>query len=230
MNILAFMAHAHDAAYFCAGALMKYKQQGHNIYIAVATGREEPWGAEALGAKTRLLGFEPGQLRDDMVARPAALTAMRWAEADIVITHAPWDGDGEHAIAGKLINDSLLVMCGKLHPADLPPVNKLPHVFYTDTMAGNTLENRYGLHNIRTTNQTFYLTRGVYTNDWYEPEAFVDISHIMDQKLSMIPDAKIAEGCHIQCRMRGIQMGSRFAEGYSGHRLEGHIADYRLLP
>lgn len=46
MNILAFLAHADDAAFLCAGTLMKYRQQGHNIYIALTTGDINPWGAK----------------------------------------------------------------------------------------------------------------------------------------------------------------------------------------
>ena len=230
MNILALMAHAEDAAFLCAGTLMKYKAQGHDIFIAVATGREAPWGADQIGAQVRLLGFEREQLRDDMVSRPAALTAIRWANADIILTHAPWDGDSDHAITSKLAADSLLIVGGKLHPADLPPIQKLPHLFYTDTFAGNSLESRYTLRNYRTTDQTFYLTPGVHSNDWFEPEVYVDISGHMEEKLTFFPDAALAEGCRAQGRIRGIQMGCSYAEAFTGHRIVGHIADYRLLP
>ena len=230
MNILAFMAHPEDAAYLCSGTLMKYKTQGHEIYIAVATGSEAPWGAEVLDAQVRLLGFEREHLRDDMTSRPAALTAIRWANADIILTHAPWDGDSDHAIAGKLINDSLLVVGGKLHPADLPPISKLPHLFYTDTFAGNSISLTPTMRNYRTTDQTFYLTPGVHTNNWFEAEAYVDISDFMESKLSMFADPKLAEACRTQGRMMGIQSGVHFAEAFTGHRIVGHIADYRLLP
>ena len=230
MNILAFMAHAEDAAYFCAGTLMKYREMGHEIYIALATGTERPWGDEILGAQVRLLGFQREQLRDDMTSRAAALTAIRWANADIILTHAPWDGDSDHAVASKLAADSLLIVGGKLHPAQLPPINKLPHLFYTDTMAGNALQNRPTLRNFRSTDQTFYLTPGVYSNDWYEPEAYVDIDLFAGKKFEMLQDAKLKNACEAQCRIRGIQMGVKYCEAFTGHRIVGHIADYRLLP
>ena len=230
MNILAFMAHKDDAALLCAGTLMKYRAQGHAIYIAVATGTEAPWGAEEMGAQVRLLGFEPIDLQDNMTTRAAALTAIRWANADIILTHAPWDGDGDHAIAGKLIADSLLIVGGKLHPADLPPIQKLPHLFYTDTLAGNALQNRYALRNYRTNDQTFYLTPGVHSNDWFEAEVYVDISDHAQQKFATIPDSALREGLQAQGRIRGLQMGTRYAEAFTGHRIVGHIADYRLLP
>lgn len=230
MNILAFMAHKEDAALLCAGTLMKYRAQGHEIYIAVATGSEAPWGAEEMGAQVRLLGFDPVELQDNMTTRAAALTAIRWANADIILTHAPWDGDGDHAIVSKLAADSLLIVGGKLHPADLPPIKKLPHLFYTDTFAGNSLQNRYTLRNYRSTDQTFYLTPGVYSNDWFEPEAYVDMTDYAEAKFAMIPDPALQEGFRTQCRLRGVQMGVRYGEAFTGHRIVGHIADYRLLP
>lgn len=230
MNILAFMAHADDAAYFCAGTLMKYRDLGHSIYIAVTTGEVVPLGVDSIGANVRLLGFHPGQLHDDMTSRAAALTAIRWANADIIITHAPWDGDADHHITSKLAADSLLIVGGKLHPADLPPIDKLPHLFYTDTMAGNSLENRPVFRNFRTTDQTFYLTPGVYSNDWFEPEAFVDITNYAQQKFELFKDHPLCTATKTQCKMRGIQMGTKYAEAFTGHRIVGHIADYRLLP
>lgn len=230
MNILALMAHAEDAAFLCSGTLMKYKELGHSVYIALTTGDETPWGAMEMGADVRLLNFEKGQLRDNMVTRPAVLTAIRWANADIIITHAPWDADSDHAVTSKLAIDSLLIVGGKLHPADLPPIQKLPHLFYTDTIAGSSLENRYTLRNCRSTDQTFYLTPGVYSNDWYEPEAYVDITTLIGRKLSFISDETVKEGCIAQARLRGIQMGTTYAEAFTGHRIVGHIANYRLLP
>ena len=230
MNILAFMARKEDAALFCAGTLLKYREQGHEIYIAVATGDEAPWGAEAMGAQVRLLGFEPGQLLDNMTTRAAALTAIRWANADIILTHPIWDADGEHAIAGKLIADSLLIVGGKLHPADLPPIQKLPHLFYMDTMAGSTQQNQYAMRNYKANDQTFYLTPGVHSNEWFAPEAYVDISVYAQQKFAMIPDTVLHDGAKAQSRIRGLQMGTRYAEAFTGHRIVGHVADYRLLP
>ena len=229
MNILAFMAHADDAAYFCGGTLLKYKALGHNIFIALTTGQEVPRGADQMDASVRYIGFEAGQVRDDMTSRAAALTAIRWANADIIITHALWDGDSDHAITAKLAADSLLVVGGKLHPADLPPTSKLPHLFYTDTIVGNSLANRPYFSNYRTNDQSFYLTPGVYSNDWYEPEAYVDISEYAEAKFAMLRDDAL-NASKIQSRLRGVQMGVKYSEAFTGHRIVGHVADYRLLP
>ena len=231
MNVLAFLAHPEDAAFFCAGTLMKYRDRGDEIYIALSTGNEAPWGAEEMGAEVRLLGYERGNLIDCMDARADCLTAIRWANADVILTDAPWDGDSDHAVTGKLAMDSLLIVGGKLHPAHLPPIDKLPHLFYTDTIAGQSLQNRPYLNGLRTTDQTFSLTPGVHSNDLYEPEAYVNVDAYMEKKLAMLaPDEALQSGCSAQCRIRGIQMGCTYAEGFTGHRNIGHLADYRLLP
>lgn len=230
MNILALMAHAEDAAYFCAGTLLKYREQGHNIYLALTTGSDAPLGAEAMGAEVRLLGFARDGLHDSMETRAATLTAIRWANADIILTHAPWDGDSDHAVTSKLAADSLMIVGGKLHPASLPPIDKHPHLFYCDTMTGNALENRYTLRNNWTTDQHFYLTKGHYSNHWTDPEAYVDITPYLEEKKAMLAGAGLDELARTQSRFRGLQMGRQYAESYVGHQISGYIADYRLLP
>lgn len=231
MNIVAIMAHGHDIPFFCAGTLRKYQQAGHSIFIALTTGDTVPAAAEALNVPVRLLGFTPGGLHDGMTQRAAVLTAMRWAEADVILTHSLFDGDSDHAHTAKLVADSMLIVSGKLHPADLPPVQKTPHVFYCDTVAGLTTQTRYGLARYAVDPQSFYLTPGVHSNDWFEPEAYVDVSEHMELKRQLLAqEPELARGCEAQARIRGIQMGCRYAEGFTGHQICGHVADYRLLP
>jgi len=231
MNIVAIMAHDHDVAFFCGGTLCKYQQAGHNVYIALTTGTTVPLAAQALNVPVRLLGFTAGDLHDGMTERAAVLTAMRWADADVILTHCMYDADPDHAYTAKLVSDSMLIVSGKLHPADLPPIQKAPHVFYCDSMAGLTLENRYALsYGVRGT-QRFYLTPGVHSNDWFEPDAYVDVSDYMEIKQKFLAhEPKLAQGCEAQARIRGIQMGCKYAECFTGHRVTGHIADFRKLP
>ena len=230
MNVVAIMAHDHDIPFLCAGTLLKYRQAGHKVFIALTTGDSSPC-ADALGIPVRLLGFGEGQLHDGMPQRAAVLTAMRWAQADIILTNCLYDGDSDHAHTAKLVADSMLIVSGKLHPADLPPVQKTPHVFYCDSVAGLYTENRYGLSRYVTDPQRFYLTRGVYSNDPYAPDAYVDVSGYMEQKLKLLEaDPERKHGCQTQARLRGLQMGCKYAEGFTGHRICGHIADFRLLP
>ena len=184
-----------------------------------------------MGVPVRLLGFPAGQLHDGMAERAAVLTAMRWAEADIILTNCLYDADSDHAHTAKLVADSMLIVSGKLHPADLPPVQKTPHVFYCDSMAGLYTESRYGLSQYVTNSQRFYLTRGVHSNDPFSPDAYVDVSEFIQQKADLLnPDPELARGCKTQARLRGLQMGCAYAECFTGHRICGHVADFRLLP
>ena len=231
MNILAFFAHPEDAACLCAGTLMKYRARGDEIYIALASGTRPPVGAQQIGAHVRLSECAGDCVEDNMDARADALTAIRWANADVILTHAPWDADGEHAVAGKLMNDSLLIVGGKLHPAHLPPIDKLPHLFYTDTLGGNRLTSRYCLDRLRSGDQSFYLTAGTFSNDPCQPEAYVQIDEFMQTKLELLrAEPELRALCQAHDRILGAQTGCSFAEGFSAHRNIGHLADLRLLP
>ena len=230
MNVVAIFAHDHDIGCFCAGTLEKYRQGGHQVYIALTTGDSAP-SAEAMGIPARLMGFPAGQLQDGMQERAAVLTAMRWANADIILTNSRYDADADHAVTAKLVADSMLIVSGKLHPADLPPIQKCPHVFYAESFAGLSTQTRYGLAAYVTNTQRFYLTPGVHSNDPYEPDAYVDVSAQMELKLRLLEKyPELSQGCQAQARLRGLQMGKKFAECYTGHRVCGHIADFRLLP
>lgn len=230
MNVVAIFAHDHDIPQFCAGTLLKYRDAGHNVYIALATGNICS-SAKFLHIPVRFLGFKSGQLHDGMAERAAVLTAMRWAEADIILTNSLYDPDSDHAHTAKLVADSMLIVNGKLHPADLPPVQRTPHVFYSDSTTGLTEESKYGLSYGTIGTQTYYLTPGVHSNERFAPEAYVDVSDYIDQKLKLLEnEPSFSMACKTQARIRGIQMGCKYAECYTGHRVTGHIADYRKLP
>ncbi|GAB2594561.1 hypothetical protein GCM10027067_01770 [Pseudactinotalea suaedae] len=39
-----------------------------------------------------------------------------------------------------------------------------------------------------------------------------------------------AEASMVLSRLRGLQSGTRYAEGFVGYQIQGFVADYRLLP
>ena len=132
MNIVAIMAHGHDIPFFCAGTLCKYQQAGHKVFIALTTGDTVPAAAEALNVPVRLLGFTPGGLHDGMAQRAAVLTAMRWAEADVILTHSLFDGDSDHAHTAKLVADSMLIVSGVMIGYICSAVTELVVTFAND--------------------------------------------------------------------------------------------------
>ena len=102
MNILAIGAHPDDIEILCAGTLALYKQQGHNVFMAVATDggvgsptlsrsetadlrrREQEKSCASLGAELIWMGFEDEWLFDDRPTRTRFLDAIRQAEPDII--------------------------------------------------------------------------------------------------------------------------------------------------
>lgn len=235
MNILAIGAHPDDIEFLCSGTLLKYHKQGHKIFIALTTSgntgsnvyssREETAAvreAEQLAAakfydaEVRFLRFEDEGLQDTPETRRAVLSAIRWANPDVILTNPPWDTSTDHAITGRLVTQVLLSVGGKQHPADLPPIVKTPHVFFWDIPAG------IGFH----------------------PEVYVDISAEMDEKAQALRCHKSQQDwmedsnntsdfedyLYSMFRFRGCQCGVQYAEGFVPHRMYTFMADPRLLP
>jgi len=229
LNILALYAHPDDVECCCAGTLLKYKQAGHKIYIALTTSgntgsnviasreqiaatreAEQLAAAAYLDAEVMFLRYEDEFLFDTPETRRAVLTAIRWANPDVILTHHPEDFSTDHNMTSRLVTEVLLSVGGRHHPADLPPIEKAPQVFFADECG----------------------------------KAFVDVSQVMDTKLEMIrchksqvdwmlefnPECELAETIRIQDHMRGIWNGCEYAESFTAHKILGYCADYRLLP
>ena len=234
MNILAFGAHPDDIECLCAGTLLKYRKQGHNIFIAlttsgntgsnIITSREEVAAvreaeqleaAKLYDAQVRFLRFDGEGLQDTPETRRAVLTAIRWADPDVILTSPPWDPSTDHGMTGKLVTQVLLSVGGKLHPADLPPIEKTPNVFFWDIPGGIG----------------------------FQPEVYVDISDEMDIKFEAIKAHKsqydwakafrkddFKDDCFALSRFRGLQAGTQYAEGFVSHKMYAFMADPRKLP
>lgn len=228
MHILALLAHPDDVECCCAGTLLKYKQAGHKIFIALTTSgntgsndiasreeiqnireAEQLEAAKYLDAEVMFLRFEDESLFDTPVTREAVLTAIRWADPDVIFTHHPRDYSTDHNMTSRLVTEVLLSVGGKLHPAGLPPIEKKPQVFFCD---GNT--------------------------------ALVDISEQIDTKIEMLrlyqsqagwmntfyPEDDFVDHVKITAHMKGMWGSYKYAEGFDAHQILGYCADYRVLP
>ena len=226
MNILAIFAHPDDVEYHCGGTLLKYRQQGHKIYIALTTSgntgsndidcreaiaatreAEQLEAAKHLDAEVMFLRFEDESLFDTPETRRAVLTAIRWANPDVIFTHNPRDYSTDHNITAKLVTEVLLTTGGRHHNADLPPIETLPQVFFEGK------------------------------------KCFVDITGQMEEKVVMchchksqidwmmtFQDHDFTEDVTAIGRMYGLWAGYTYAEGFEAHKILGYSADYRLLP
>ena len=234
MNILAICAHPDDIEVNCAGTLLKYYQQGHKIFIALTTSgntgsnlipskyetaatreAEQLKAASYLDAQVRFLRFDDEGLSDTPASRCAVLTAIRWANPDIIFTNAFTDGSTDHAVTAQLVTRVILSVGGRHHNADLPPIDKKPQIFFFTS--GGNIENT--------------------------PRAYVDISDVIETKKQMLychesqyrwmqifMEGDFCDAMLGTCRLLGIQAGYRYAEGFTAFDFPGYRGDYRLLP
>ncbi|QGQ99703.1 hypothetical protein EHS13_35000 [Paenibacillus psychroresistens] len=234
MNILAIGAHPDDIEVFCGGTLLQYKQQGHNIFIALTTSgnigsneynsREEIGAARELeqleaakifGAEVRFMRFDDQGLQDTPETRRAVINAIRWANPDVILANYPEDASTDHAVTGKIVSEVMLSIPGKLIPADEPPIAKNPSLFYYGTAVGIG----------------------------FTPEVYVDITDVFDQKLEALKlhksqfawmDVYQTHGLlsivEITDKFRGLQAGFVYAEGFRAFRIHGYMPNFKLLP
>ena len=227
MNILALLAHPDDVECICAGTLLKYRKAGHKIFIALTTSgntgsnqissREEIAAiresemlesAKFLDAEVMFLRYEDESLFDTPETRRSVLTAIRWANPDIIFTHHPRDWSTDHNITSKLVTEVLLSVGGKLHSADLPPIEKKPHVFF---------EGKKAFVNIDDEMETKMKMLRCHKSQigWME---------------TFYAGKNFTEHISATAKMYGMWSGSKYAEGFEAHKVLSFCADYRLLP
>ena len=234
MNILAFGSHPYDVEFLCGGTLLKYKKQGHRIFIALTTsgnigsnvilGRdkiaavreaEQLAAAKYFDAEVTFLRYNDEGLVDSEALRRDVINAIRWANPDVVFTNPPCDNSTDHNVTGTVVGRVMLSLVGKNVPSDVTPMNKFPSLFYWDTSAGVN----------------------------FVPEAYVDISQEYDEKVKALAEHKsqvswmgeyedvgFVDSCRIMAEFRGMQAGFKYAEAFSAFRLHGVMPDFRLLP
>lgn len=234
MNILALGAHPDDVEISCFGTLLKYREQGHRVCIALTTSgnigsntvpsraeiaavreAEQRVAAEMIDAPVRFLRFDDELLLDTPETRRAVLNAIRWADPEVILTHSPNDPSTDHGMTGRLVTEVILSAPSKLIPADEPPITKKPSVFFW--------EPGFGLNFI--------------------PEVYVDISPFIEQKLQAVDKHvsqrewmgeftrdSLQEHTRALARLRGIQVGYGYAEGFAAFRTGGFMPDFKLLP
>jgi len=234
LNILAFGSHPDDVEILCAGTLLRYAAAGHRIFVALTTsgnigsntivGREEIArtreaeqleAAKVYGATVRFLRYNDEGLVDSEQLRRDVLNAMRWADPDVIFTNYPGDRSTDHNVTGTVVSRMMLSLPGRNVPADEPPISKTPSLFYWDTGAG--------LH--------------------FEPEAYVDITDTMDEKLRAVSMHKsqyawmstfqstgFTDHARILAEFRGLAINRPYAEGFRAFRIHGYMPNFKLLP
>lgn len=235
MNILAIGAHPDDIEIQCAGTLALYAQAGHKVFMAVATNgnvgspthsreeigairkKEQETSCALIGAELIWMDFDDEWLMNDRATRTRFIDAIRQADPDVMFIHGPTDYHPDHRISGQVAEDSRIPASVRLVETSLPHISKVPHLFYMD--------NPTGLG--------------------FEPEAFVDISPVMQLKQQMLrchvsqdswiravygDDVSITDMLDKAAATRGSQAGVAFAEGFREVKTFPRTGNFGLLP
>ena len=164
--------------------------------------------AKYLDAEVMFLRYEDESLFDTPETRRSVLTAIRWADPDVIFTHHPRDWSTDHNVTAKLVTEVLLSVGGNLHTADLPPIAKKPQVFFEGTKAFVNIDNE-----METKMQMLRCHKSQigWMETFYDGKDFTE--HIS-----------------ATAKMYGMWSGSTYAEGFDAHKVLGDCADYRVMP
>jgi LmbE family N-acetylglucosaminyl deacetylase len=151
LRVIAFGAHPDDAELKFAGTAALFAAQGHKVKLVAATNGDVGHFAEAggplaqrrraevqachkkLGVETEVLDIHDGELMPDLETRRKFAGLIRDWQADIVLSHRPWDYHPDHRAVGKLAEDSAVVVAAPFFMPYTPPTKRNPiFLFYSD--------------------------------------------------------------------------------------------------
>jgi Uncharacterized proteins, LmbE homologs len=232
MHILAVGAHPDDIEISCAGTLSKLKRAGHQVTLchvsvgdkghyeippeklAAIRAQEARNAAAVIGCEAISLGMRDGEIySDNEQARKRFVELFRETKPDLVITHADNDYMPDHVAVSKLVFDATFVATLPSYETSSPVLRKVPALYYMDNLSG--------MH--------------------FQPTVYVDVSDDFDTKLEMLSKhqsqlvwLKEHDGVDILDfvttlgKLRGIQAGCRFAEGFVHHMVWGRNNTVRI--
>lgn len=234
MRILAIGAHPDDLELQCGGTLVLYSEQGHEVFIAIATDggighptatsrhevaemrhAEALASAKSLGATLIWMGFEDEWLFNDRTSRTRFIDAYREADPDVVITHSLNDYHPDHNLTGQIAVDARMPAGIRLLETHRPHISKTPHLFHMDTVDGTG----------------------------FDPEFYVDITAVHDRKveqlryhdsqhgwLSHFFGMEYVDFMTMKDSRRGAECGVKYAEGFRQLPTFPRTGDASLLP
>lgn len=217
-RILAFGPHPDDMEFSCAGTLAKYKDQGHQVGMAVVTNgevgsptlskeeiaavRQEEARASAgtIGADFFWLGYPDEFLFNSEKLRLHVIDVIRQFRPDVILCpDKDADYHPDHTTTGQVVWDTHVMVTVPNIKTDHPPCEKIPQIVFIDTVAGVN----------------------------FQPEVYVDITAQWDTKAAMIACHKSQETWMVaqyevccvefgktQSRFRGFQAGCKYAEAF----------------
>ncbi len=233
MRILAIGAHPDDVELLCAGTVAKYSKEGHEVFIchfcdgnkgsmvyssedlSKIRRNEAISSAKTINATSIWGGVSDGEVVIDLDCRIKMIDVLRQADPDLLITQYPGDYHSDHINVSKLVFEASYLANLKLWKTKYPPTNKLPFLYYMDTIAGIN----------------------------FEPTEYVDISETIDTKIAMMlkmksqlgwlkemHDCDAPEFIRTIAKFRGFQAGVSYAEAFCQQKMYPQGLTKRILP
>jgi len=151
LRIIAFGAHPDDAELKFAGTAALFAAQGAKVKLVAVTNGDVGHFAQAggplalrrkaeveachakLGVETEVLDIHDGELMPDLETRKKVANLIRAWQADIVLSHRPWDYHPDHRAVGQLAEDSAVLVAAPFFAPYTPPTPRNPvFLFYSD--------------------------------------------------------------------------------------------------
>lgn len=152
LRIIVFGAHPDDAQYKAGGTAAKWAKAGHHVkLVSVTNGDIGHWQsaggplaqrrlaevrkADAIvGATTEVLDIHDGELMPSLENRKTIIRLIREWQADIVVSHRPWDYHPDHRYVGILVQDAAFMVTVPFVCPEVPPVKKNPVFLYSSDL------------------------------------------------------------------------------------------------
>lgn len=151
LRVIAFGAHPDDAELKFAGTAALMAAQGYKVKLVALTNGDVGHFAQAggplaqrrkaeveachakLGVATDVLDIHDGELMADLETRKKVANLIRDWQADIVLSHRPWDYHPDHRAVGKLAEDAAVIVAAPFFAPYTPPTARNPvFLFYSD--------------------------------------------------------------------------------------------------
>jgi N-acetylglucosamine malate deacetylase 1 len=151
LRVIAFGAHPDDAELKFAGTAALLAAQGHKVKLVALTNGDVGHFAQAggplaqrrkaeveschrkIGVESAVLDIHDGELMPDLETRKKVANLIREWQADIVLSHRPWDYHPDHRAVGKLAEDAAVIVAAPFFASYTPPTPRNPiFLFYSD--------------------------------------------------------------------------------------------------
>jgi len=233
MKVLAIGAHPDDIELICAGTMAKFKKQGAEIFmchvcdgnkgskvyksdeLAKIRRNEAIESAKLIGASSIWAGISDGEVVLDLDSRKKIVEVIRQTAPDLIITHSPNDYHADHINTSRLVFEATYLAGLVLWDSKYPAPEKLPYLYYMDTIAGVN----------------------------FMPDEYVDISETIEIKIEMMMKMQSQLGwlkemhnvnsdefIRTVAKFRGFQAGVEYAEAFVQQKMYPQGLTKRILP